>query len=773
MPMPMPLPVAAPMPEPGTGTRCRGPRPWAPWAALSAIAARVLEVDPSALDADAELGEFGFDSITMTGFAAKVNAELSLSLTPADFFEFATLNRLARHIAGSVVLPSRPKAQPAAVSIPVHKVTAPVPAATDTDTDAIAIVGFSCRFPQALDGDEFWQNLLAGRDCISRIPADRWDWQAYDGDPKIEQGKTNIHWGGFIDGVFEFDPLFFGISPREAKLMDPQQRLLMMHVWKAIEDAGHAPKSLAGRRVGLFVGTSSSGYREIIGDDTGAEGYVATGAVPSVGPNRISYFLDWHGPSEPVETACSSSLVALHRAVQAMRAGDCDMAVVGGVNTIVTPEAHINFAKAGMLSPDGRCKTFSAQANGYVRGEGVGAVVLKYLSEAEKDGDPILAVVRASAVNHGGRANSLTAPNTAAQADLLRDAHTRAGIDPASIGYIEAHGTGTALGDPVEINALKSAFAGVQGAHIGIGSVKTNIGHLELAAGMASIIKVLQQMRHRRLAPSLHCAETNPYIDLSASPFHIVRAAEEWKPAHDAQGRALPLRAGISSFGFGGVNAHVILEEYHAPATSAAPPAGPVLVVLSARDGERLKEQAGNLLAAIAEGRVGEADLADLAYTLQVGRDAMKHRLAPGGRIRCPQLRQRLNSFLAGDTNAIMLGKLEAGAKTGPAIDARAPLHTIAAQWVAGGSMDWAGLYPEKRRRLRLPSYPFARDLYHINASFGGSATLASTDYRRTLDAEDFFLRDHRVKGSRILPGAMGLELARSAFAAGQLSGTS
>ena len=758
MPAATPMPIPEPEPEPTTEDPAASAL-----AALSDIAARVLEVDPSVLDADAELGEFGFDSITMTGFAAKVNAELALSLTPADFFEFATLNRLARHIAGSVVLPNRPKAQPAAVSVPVHKVTAPVPA----DTDAIAIIGFSCRFPQALDGDQFWRNLLEGRDCISRIPADRWDWQAYDGDPKIEQGKTNIHWGGFIDGVFEFDPLFFGISPREAKLMDPQQRLLMMHVWKAIEDGGHAPKSLAGRRVGLFVGTSSSGYREIIGDDTGAEGYVATGAVPSVGPNRISYFLDWHGPSEPVETACSSSLVALHRAVQAMRAGDCDMAVVGGVNTIVTPEAHINFAKAGMLSPDGRCKTFSAQANGYVRGEGVGAVVLKYLSEAEKDGDPILAVVRASAVNHGGRANSLTAPNTAAQADLLRDAHTRAGIDPASIGYIEAHGTGTALGDPVEINALKSAFAGVQGAHIGIGSVKTNIGHLELAAGMASIIKVLQQMRHRRLAPSLHCAETNPYIDLSASPFHIVRAAEEWKPAHDAQGHALPLRAGISSFGFGGVNAHVILEEYRAPATSATPHAGPVLVVLSARDGERLKEQAGNLLAAIAEGRMAEADLADLAYTLQVGRDAMKHRLALVVDS-LPQLRQTLTAFLAGDTSGIMLGKLEAGAKTGPAIDASAPLHTIAGQWVAGGSMDWAGLYPEKRRRLRLPSYPFARDLYHINASFGGSATLASTDYRRTLDAEDFFLRDHRVKGSRILPGAMGLELARSAFAAGQ-----
>ncbi|MGE5514810.1 MAG: amino acid adenylation domain-containing protein [Bacteroidota bacterium] len=762
-PVPQPVTVALPIPEPDVEPEADDDKDAAALAALSAIAARVLEVDASVLDPDAELGEFGFDSITMTGFATKVNAELNLALTPADFFEFATLNRLARHIAGNVKLPHRRQAQPAAVALPVQVVSQPI-----ADDDPIAIVGFSCRFPQALDGDAFWDNLLQGRDCISRIPAERWDWRAYDGDPKLEQGKTNVHWGGFIDGVFEFDPLFFGISPREAKLMDPQQRLLMMHVWKAIEDAGHAPRSLAGRRVGLFVGTSSSGYREIIGDDTGAEGYVATGAVPSVGPNRISYFLDWHGPSEPVETACSSSLVALHRAVQGMRAGDCDMAVVGGVNTIVTPEAHINFAKAGMLSLDGRCKTFSAQANGYVRGEGIGVVVLKRLSEAERDGDPILALVRATAVNHGGRANSLTAPNTAAQAELLREAQARAGIDPATIGYIEAHGTGTALGDPVEINALKSAFATAKGAAIGIGAVKSNIGHLELAAGIAGIIKVLQQMRHRTLAPSLHCAEINPYVDLSGSPFHIVRDVEDWRPVLDEQGRALPLRAGISSFGFGGVNAHVILEEYRAPPTAPAPHAGPLVVVLSARDGERLKDQVRALLATIEAGTVAEVDLPDLAYTLAVGRDAMKHRLALVVDS-LAQLRQRLAAFLAGDTTGMAVGKLESGAKSAVPVDMHAGADAIAAAWATGGTTDWAALYPETRRRLRLPSYPFARDVYHINATFSGSAALVSaqtpTDYTRVLNADDFVLRDHRVNGARILPGAMGLELARAAFA--------
>jgi len=731
--------------------------------ALTAIAARVLEVDPSVLDPDAELGEFGFDSITMTGFAAKVNAELSLSLTPADFFEFATLNRLARHIAASVVLPRKPK--PAAAA-PARIASAPVRvAAAPAEGDPIAIVGFSCRFPQSPDADAFWDNLKNGRDCISRIPADRWDWRAYDGDPKVEQGKTNIHWGGFIEGVFEFDPLFFGISPREAKLMDPQQRLVMMHVWKAIEDSGHAPRSLAGRRVGLFVGTSSSGYRDIIGDDTGAEGYVATGAVPSIGPNRISYFLDWHGPSEPIETACSSTLVALHRAAQAMRAGDCDMAVVGGVNTIVTPEAHINFAKAGMLSPDGRCKTFSAQANGYVRGEGVGILVLKFLSEAERDGDPILALVRGSAVNHGGRANSLTAPNTAAQSDLLREAQSRAGFDPATISYIEAHGTGTALGDPVEINALKSAFGPALGARIGIGSVKTNIGHLELAAGAAGLIKVLLQMENATLAPSIHCAEINPYIALDGGPFHLVRAVEDWRPAEDAQGQALPRRAGISSFGFGGVNAHVILEQYRPAPAPSAPVTGPVIVLLSARDDDRLRDQVRNLLAFIESGRVAETELGNLAYTLQVGRDAMRHRWATVVES-LDQLRHRLTAFLDGVTDG--KSKLEAGHKAGPAIAASLPPDQLAARWLAGDEVNWAALAAPGRRRLRLPTYPFARDTYHINASFSGSAAArAPSIFSWRLSSEDFVLRDHRVGGTRILPGAMGLELARAAFAAG------
>ncbi|WP_186400374.1 non-ribosomal peptide synthetase [Stappia sp. P2PMeth1] len=751
---------------------------------VTAIAARVLEVDPSALDTETELGEFGFDSITMTGFAAAINDELDLSLTPADFFEFATLARLARHVAGLIgpdvaagSAPTTTLAEPAQ-PVPVPRQSARETLAPLRDEplpdDPVVIVGLSCAFPLARNADAFWQNLVSARDCITRIPPDRWDWQEVDGDPKADPGKTNIHWGGFIDGVFEFDPLFFSISPREAKLMDPQQRLMMMHAWNAIEDAGHSPRDLAGRKVGVFVGTSSSGYRELIGEDTGGEGYVATGAVPSVGPNRISYFLDLHGPSEPVETACSSSLVALHRAVRSIRDGDCEMALVGGVNTIVTPEAHINFAKAGMLSPDGRCKTFSAQANGYVRGEGAGMILVRRLSDALRDGDPILAVIRGTAINHGGRANSLTAPNTQAQADLLRAAYRDAGIDPSTIGYVEAHGTGTALGDPVEINALKTVFAGI-GAEgsCGIGSVKTNIGHLELAAGIAGVAKVLLQMRHRRLVPSLHCDTLNPYIEFAGTPFEVVRQERSWTALRDARGRELPLRAGVSSFGFGGVNAHVVLEDYPSAPPSAAVVPAPQLIVLSARDAARLEDRARDLAEALASGCFTDADLVDLAFTLRIGRTPMKQRLAFVARS-LTEVSDTLRAFLDGvPLPGLHLGQARAEVRLPPAQS----LEDWARHFVQGGDLAGFGEASAPRRRLRLPAYPFAREVYRVAAPAMSAvpataardpavSELAGRLFARRLEASAFYLRDHRFRDMPILPAAMGLELARGAFVA-------
>ncbi|OMG70330.1 beta-ketoacyl synthase N-terminal-like domain-containing protein, partial [Burkholderia ubonensis] len=404
---------------------------------LGQAAARQLKLKASEINGDAELSSYGFDSLQLAEFVNRLNQDYGLALAPTVFFEYPTLNRFARHLSDAhhaalaarleVAARPEPAAQPVARAdrMPAQSgiairsrfgVNAVAAAAAQPVDDPVVIVGMSGCFPMADDIDQFWTNLREGRDCMSEIPPDRWDWRATWGDPTKEVNKTNIKWGGFIDGVGHFDPLFFGISPKEAEVMDPQQRLLMLHVWNCIEDAGHAPASLAGSRTAILAGTGTTGYLDVVSRaQVPIEGYTITGGVQSVGPNRMSYFLDLRGPSEPVETACSSALVALHRGVQSIRSGESDMAIVGGVNTIVSPNPHISFSKAGMLSVDGRCKTFSDQANGYARGEGVGMLLLKRLSAAERDGDHIYAIVRGTSENHGGRANSLTAPNPNAQ----------------------------------------------------------------------------------------------------------------------------------------------------------------------------------------------------------------------------------------------------------------------------------------------------------------------------------------------------------------------
>nr|AAS47562.1 mixed type I polyketide synthase - peptide synthetase [symbiont bacterium of Paederus fuscipes] len=601
--------------------------------------AELMKFELEDLDVETQLTDYGFNSITLTDFSNRLNQQYSLEMTPTVFFEYPTVSEFAGWLSTeypdvfaqalglSIETPAefRPEVrtddgarEPSSVlsSVQAERMLGGIAMmasqAVSVDDAAVAIIGMSGRFPMAEDIQAFWSNLLEGKDCISEIPEDRWDWRAIYGDPTKEANKSDVKWGGFIDGVAHFDARFFGISPREAELMDPQQRLLMQYVWKAVEDAGYAPASLSGSRTAIFVGTASSGYGELMAQEGLAiESYSSTGVVGSVGPNRMSYFLNLHGPSEPVETACSSSLVAIHRALSAMAIGDCDQAIVGGVNLLISPQTHISFNKAGMLCSDGRCKTFSSKANGYVRGEGVGMLMLKKLKAAEQAGNHIYAVIRGSAENHGGRGSSLTAPNPKAQTQLIKAAYERAGIDPRSVSYIEAHGTGTELGDPIEINALKAAFKDLYQAtgsvevtapHCALGAVKTNIGHLELAAGVAGVIKVLLQLKHKTLVKSLHCDEVNPYIQLQGSPFYLLSETQPWSTLRDAQGRELPRRAGISSFGFGGVNAHLVLEEYPqaeyiAESSMESLQASSTCVVpLSAKTPERLKVYASSLL---------------------------------------------------------------------------------------------------------------------------------------------------------------------------------
>ncbi|UMR33393.1 SDR family NAD(P)-dependent oxidoreductase [Massilia sp. MB5] len=754
---------------------------------LTASVSATLKVAEQDIDGDTQWSEYGFDSITLTSFCNSLNDEYGVGLAPTIFFEYPTLDGLAKFLAQE----RRPLfdthvPEPAPVQ---HANPEPAPRLREETKEAVAIIGMSGQFPMAPDMDAFWRVLDEGRDCIGEIPGDRWDWKAIYGDPNLEENKCNNKWGGFIDGIADFDPLFFGISPKEAELMDPQQRLMMLHVWKALEDAGYAGSALSGSDTALFIGTIASGYADRVRrSGTAIEGYSSTGSVASVGPNRMSYFLDFHGPSEPVETACSSSLVALRRGVQAIQRGECGVAVVGGVNAIVNPDLHISFNKAGMLAEDGRCKTFSSAANGYVRGEGAGMLVLKRLGDAERDGDHIYGLVRGTAENHGGRANSLTAPNPKAQAAVVRMAYEDAGIDPRTVTYIEAHGTGTSLGDPVEINGLKAAFkhlydtagARVESHHCGLGSAKTNFGHLELAAGVVGVMKVLLQMRHKKLVRSLHSAELNPYIDLESSPFYVVQEAGEWTALRDADGREIPRRAGVSSFGFGGVNAHVVLEEYIAAPRLEHAPAGPVGLVLSARNKERLLEQARQLLDFVSSPQVQkDVALADLAYTLQAGREAMEERLAfvvaSFGEL-CEKLAGFVHGTLQG--HAILLGQAKRGKDSSPhGSDSSMDLDSLLGQWVNGRDVNWLPLYGgRKPHRVSLPTYPFAQERYWIDVGHGrqtggSSAVLhplvqqncsnvSGLRFSSDFDGGEFFLADHVVRGERVLPGAAQLEMA-------------
>ncbi|ABQ27260.1 SDR family NAD(P)-dependent oxidoreductase [Geotalea uraniireducens] len=802
---------------------------------LMQAVSELLRVKLADIDADVELNDYGFDSVSLTQFANTLNREYKLELAPTVFFEYPTLSRFAKYLveAHSSAFSSSLGAQtnvqtkvqtkaaaraeedraeettPGTRRHPRFAVTAAPAVAKPSASsfEPVAIVGLSGRFPFASDVDEFWKNLMDGRDCITEIPNSRWDWRRYYGDPAKEANKTNAKCGGFIDGVDEFDPLFFGISPREAEIMDPNQRLLMTHVWKAIEDAGYSAQSLSGTNTAIFAGTATSGYSELLSRAKVAiEAYSATGVAASVGPNRMSYFLNIHGPSEPIETACSSSLVAIHRAVAVLQDGTCEMAIAGGVNTIVSPELHLSFSKAGMLCEDGRCKTFSNRANGYARGEGVGVLFLKKLKDAERDNDHVHAVIRGTAENHGGRANSLTAPNPVAQADLLTSAYTTAGIDPRTVGYIEAHGTGTELGDPIEINGLKAAFKElyratgepeVTSAHCGLGSVKTNIGHLELAAGIAGVIKVIQQLKYKTLAKSLHCDVVNPYIQLENSPFYIVQENREWKALRDGNGNELPRRAGVSSFGFGGANAHVVIEEYvpkDQPHVAIAPP-NPAIIVLSAKNEERLKEQAQLLVAAIRERQFSDADLVNIAYTLQVGRDAMEERLAliPQS---VQELSEALTKYCEGregieklyrgqvKPNKEALSVFSMDEELQEAIEKwmeRGKYSRLLGLWVRGQQFDWNKLYRDpKPRRVSLPTYPFTKERYwvpetreqkpeyqeqrihpllHQNAS-----DFSEQRFSSTFTGEEFFLTDHVVRGRKVLPGVAYLEMARAAL---------
>ncbi|OBA75700.1 polyketide synthase [Mycobacterium sp. 1554424.7] len=496
-----------------------------------------------------------------------------------------------------------------------------------------AIVGYAARFPGAADADDFWRVLAEGRDAISEVPQDRWDVdEFFDPDPDVP-GKVVTRRAGFVDDVTGFDAPFFGMSAREVRLMDPQHRLLLETAWRAVEHSGTAPTALANTQTGVFMGLSTHDYLGMMSHDlTSAEieAYLAIGTSSAAGAGRISYRLGLQGPSFTVDTACSSSLVAIHQACQALRLGECDLALAGGVNVLLSPAAMITFSHAHMLAPDGRCKTFDAAADGYVRGEGCGVIVVKRLEDAIRDGDRIRAVIRGSAINQDGASGGLTVPNGIAQQRVIADALRRAGIAPGDVGYLEAHGTGTSLGDPIEAQAAGAAYGEGRdpGRPLLIGSVKTNIGHLEAAAGIAGVIKVILSLEHELLPQHLHFRNPSPHIPWERLALQVVQKATAW----ERDGR--PRIAGVSSFGFAGTNAHVIIEEAPPACDEAARVAvatGPGerpfgVLPLSARTPAALVQTAGQYRSWLSEHP--EASLADVCFTAGVGRAHFEHRAA-------------------------------------------------------------------------------------------------------------------------------------------------
>ncbi|CAM2011292.1 SDR family NAD(P)-dependent oxidoreductase [Acanthopleuribacter pedis] len=737
---------------------------------IKRIVAATLRMSSRQLDTAQPLEMYGLDSILVVHLTNAMRQHFD-GITSTLFFEVQTIDALVDHLLETQEetlakqVGPKAKAKPAKAAAP-NKQPAPSQPLAKSTTQArrrfaakpaeperpavtarpaetkpaahagqVAMIGLSGRYPMAADVAEFWQRLIQGANCISEVPADRWDWKRYHSDKPGVHGKIYSRWGGFIDHHDRFDPLFFQISPREARLMDPQERIFLETAHACIEDAGYTPATLADdrRRVGVYAGVMNSTYAP--------QPNFATIS------NRISYVFDFHGPSMTLDTACSSSLTAIHLAVESINAGTCDAAIAGGVHLNLHPIHYQGLCEVRMLSPDGRCKTFGEGADGFVPGEGTGAVLLKPLAQALADKDPIYGIIRGSMINAGGKTNGYTVPNPNAQYRLIADAVARGEVDPRTISYVEAHGTGTSLGDPIEISALTRAFKESPNYRAGektcaVGSVKANVGHCESAAGIAGLTKILLQMKHGKLAPSLHADPPNPHIDFDSTPFSVPHEATEWRPKVTVNGKPQPVprRAGLSSFGAGGANAHLILEE--APALAADHELDrDHLIMLSARKPAQLEQMVANLHRFLAEAAAADeaVSMTNLAYTLQVGREAMEERLALIART-APELENKLKTLLdqwaAGEPEEVedlFRGTVASGAQ-GPAVNAlsvfaadeelqeavdkwieRGKFARLLDVWVQGLAFDWRRLYRDDQprpRRIHLPTYPFARDRY-------------------------------------------------------------
>ncbi len=711
---------------------------------LRAEIAAGLERPAHRLKNEEKFERYGVDSILAVQLTNRLEGFFG-SLPKTLFFEYQSLPELAgflieshreklRQLTGVESEPSRPAPAPEPVE-PEREVAAPMPRQASRQ-DGIAIIGLSGRYPQANNLAEFWSNLENGRDSITEVPADRWDWRNYyTGDPK-QPGHHAGKWGGFIEDADKFDPLFFNLSPREAQLVDPQERLFLETVWNLLEAAGYTRKRLQERhqgRVAVYAASMYQQYHSFRSDEV-SEALVSLSSFSGIA-NRVSYYFDFQGPSIAVDTMCSSSFVAIKMACDSLQNGEVSLAVAGGVNLSIHPHKFTGLSAAKLMGSHPGSRSF-ADGDGYLPSEGVGAVLLKPLADAVRDGDPILAVIKAVTNQHSGQSGGFGVPNPQAQAQAVEECLRRSGIDPRTIGYIESAANGSPLGDAIEVKALSAAF----GKHvrergvIPIGSVKSNMGHAEAASGMAQLTKVVLQMKHRRLAPNIIPPARNPNINFEDSPFRFQETLSAWdRPVVEAEGgrAGQPRRAMIHSVGAGGSTAHLVLEEFIPDESNPAPdvvPTGPVIITVSARTRERLGAQIQNLRNFLAQNP--DDSLPAIARTLQLGREAMDHRAALVAASResllegLDGLAERLQT--GGETSLRIPAFLGNADETDPAVRSifsgpagemmigelvrRRELEKLAVLWTQGGEIPWSGLYNERPFRMtNLPTYPFER----------------------------------------------------------------
>ena len=706
---------------------------------ISSLVAVKLNISINKVDTSVGYYELGLNSLMLMEIVTELEEYLSTSLPPTLLFEYTNIDTLINYLEKNYKLPHRN--QPVkSVKIPTHAQLSSFTNSKKAANKDIAVIGMAGRYPMAKNLQEFWQNLMEGRDCVTQVPHSRWDNDAFK-DFKSPGGRSISQWGGFIDDVDCFDARFFRVSPKEAENLDPQERLFLEVCWEAIEDAGYTPLNIVSntdgrRRVGVFVGVMHKDYALLQAEIVRDQGQISLSLNYAPIANRVSYFCDFHGPSLAVDTVCSSSLTAVHLAVESILKGECKVALAGGVNLSLHPYKYLTYGMMEMHSSDGRCRAFGEGGDGYVSAEGIGALLLKPLDKALEDGDNIYAVIKGSSINHVGTVSGLTVPSPIGQGELIADCLRKTHINPETISYIEAHGTGTSLGDPIEVEGLKRAFAQFtqKKQFCALGSVKSNIGHAESAAGVSGLTKSILQLYHRTLVKSLHAEVINPYLNLENSPFYLQSVTTDWKK-HSAD---CPRRAGVSSFGASGSNAHIILEE--APERQTAPDSKPFyLITLSAKTEEALQQNQQKLLdwllMAEKEETWHEIQLSSISYTLNLGRSHFNYRgfWVVSSINNLKELLVISINHQPNDSN--LIAKAPNGFAEREESDKKILTETlenlgtfindnkiykktllrIGQFYLNGYDIDWERLHSgETRRRISLPTYAFAKERYWI-----------------------------------------------------------